>query len=331
VEALDSDSTGIFVRSVGGKSNIVVNGDVSGTQAGLYMYCDEVGSNDVLVTGTISGKNGVDISYDSVENDKLTVWKIEKGNDGQYVSSEWNNVPSEDREVFAKKRINYIVYVEDLEQGGTISALKANGSELDKQHGYNVAREGDKVILKIDLQEGYTIRSAYNGKDDMTELLKDENGSYYVVVPRGGGIYLSVMLDDGRMDYTVVPPLDVLISTIGQEANNGSSAAIAKAPLLTVGGVEINDVKLKMEGQTPNFDVTLSNTNNRDVEFDCTKFKVVNVDNDQEVAFKTEVKKLKANETSVEFKFKADENAMKAGDRAYVFYDNQLLGTYTVA
>ena len=72
IEALALGSTGIWARSAGGKSAIFVDGDVSGKQAGLFIYCDEAGSNDVLVTGTISGKNGVDISYDSAANDSLT-------------------------------------------------------------------------------------------------------------------------------------------------------------------------------------------------------------------------------------------------------------------
>ena len=76
IQALGSDSTGVFMRADGGKNVIAIDGDVSGTKAGMFLYCTEIGSNDVLVTGTISGKNGVDISYDSVTNDSLTVWKI---------------------------------------------------------------------------------------------------------------------------------------------------------------------------------------------------------------------------------------------------------------
>lgn len=337
VKALASDSTGVFVRSVGGKSNVSIDGDLSGTNAGLYIYCDEIGSNDVLVTGTISGKNGVDISYNSVENDSLTVWKIEKAANGQYISSEWNNVPSDDREIFAKKRINYIVCVENLLEGVTLAAFKADNSMLDKSHGYDVAREGDKIILKVDLDPGLELKGVYNGKGDLVPIDKDANGNYYIVVPRGGGIYLSAMLEDSNDSIIVVPPVDELVPVASAlPAASAASAAAKEAnerawPLLTYGGVEINEIKLKMDGQTPLLRATLSNTNNYDVKFDCEKFKVVKVDDDSEVAFKTEVKELKANESNVKFEFKADENAMKAGDRVNVFYDDQLLGTFTVA
>ena len=356
VKALGSDSTGVFVRSVGGKSNVLVDGDVSGKQAGLFIYCNETGSNDVLVTGTISGKNGVDISYNSVENDSLTVWKIEKASNGQYVSGEEVNTPSDDREVFAKKRINYIVYLEKLAEGGTIAALKSNGTALDKSHGYDVAREGEKVIVKVDLEAGYELECVYNGKGELVPLAKDDDGNYYVMVERGGGIYLSAVLKGSGEEFTVVPPPSVLVTTVGQDIGNAvatDTAATGRAhavdagnagsseegnanaidapwPLLTYDGVQINEVKLEMDGQVPILRTTLTNTNNRDVEFDCTKFKVVNVDDDSEIAFKTEVKELKAN-ASAKCEFEADENAMKPGDRAYVFYDGQLLGTFTVA
>lgn len=100
-----------------------------------------------------------------------------------------------------------------------------------------------------------------------------------------------------------------------------------------------------MRGQVPTLRVTLSNTNGRDAEFDCGKFKVVNADDGSVIAFKmknenearikdegkTEVKMLAANAAGIELELIADANACKAGDRVNVFYDDQLLGTFTVA
>ena len=325
IQALGSDSTGVFMRADGGKNVIAIDGDVSGTKAGMFLYCTEIGSNDVLVTGTISGKNGVDISYDSVMNDSLTVWKIEKAENGQYISGEEVGTPSDDREIFAKKRVNYIVFVENLLQGVTLAAFKADNSVLDKSHGYDVAREGDKIIVKVDVDPGAEFNGVYNGKGEQVPLAKDADGNYYLIVPRGGGIYLSALLEGEEI--TVMPPLDALVPI----AVAAEEEAVV-GPLLTYKGVEINTVKLEMDGQTPMLRTTLSNTNDRDVEFDCDKFKVVKVDDDSEVAFKAEgPKELKANEANVECELKAEENAMQAGDRAYVFYDDQLLGTFTVA
>lgn len=336
IEALAPDSAGLFVRSVGGKSVVGIDGDLSGTNAGLRIYCDEIGSNDVLVTGTITGKNGVDISYDSITNDTLTVWRIEKGSDGQYFSSEWNNVPSDDREIFAKKNVNYIVFVENLLEGVTLSAFKADGSDLNTSHDYDVAREGDKIIVKVDLDPGCQLKGVYNGWSELIPLEKDANGNYYIVVPRGGGIYLSAALEGDGEGLVVIPTLRSFMPDEAAETLDPVTETTAKrssraaTPLLVYDGVEINDLEIKMDGATPVMRTMLSNTNKNDVKFDCEKFKVVRAGDESEVAFKTEAKELKSNEKNVKCEFKADENTMQAGDRANVFYDGKLLGTFTV-
>jgi hypothetical protein len=53
----------------------------------------------------------------------------------------------------------------------------------------------------------------------------------------------------------------------------------------------------------------------------------VEVDASQDDAINT----LAANATGVELELVADANALAAGDRVEVFYDNQLLDTFTVA
>ncbi len=85
-----------------------------------------------------------------------------------------------------------------------------------------------------------------------------------------------------------------------------------------------------MDGQIPTLRTTLTNANDHDVSFDCTKFKVVNADDGKEIAFKAKSQELKAGETDVECELEADARAMEAGDRARVYYDGQLLGTFTV-
>ena len=54
--------------------------------------------------------------------------------------------------------------------------------------------EGQNVVLKIDLQDGYQVKGAYNG-EARVELSKDKNGNYYIEVPRGGGILLQAILE----------------------------------------------------------------------------------------------------------------------------------------
>ncbi len=113
--------------------------------------------------------------------------------------------------------------VEQPTAGGTVRATKADGSPLDRKFsedsglygdmldlieqltgeeaalvdevGFAIAHETDKVLLKVDLEKGYKVAGAYNGMGERVELNVDDNGDYYVIVERGGGIYLSVDLE----------------------------------------------------------------------------------------------------------------------------------------
>ena len=286
----------------------------------------------MLVTGTISGKNGVDISYDSAANDSLTVWKIEKAASGQYVSGEVVGTTIDERETFAKKQINYIVKVAQGAEAAVANlraAKDAGGTALDSSHGYDVAKEGAKVYLVVD--EGYRIVSASNGNDGQT-VLQDAQGNYYIVVKRGGGIDLNAIvesIDDVASFPFIAPPMGTNAPVAVPVAASAGVVAGGSLPLLTDDGVRIDDVKLEMKDQAPNLRVTLSNMNDHDVDFDCTKFKVVKAGDDSEVTFKTdpEIKQLRARETS-ECTLSADVGALKPGDRTYIYYADRLLGTY---
>ena len=126
----------------------------------------------------------------------LTAWKIKanaNGNVAEYYTEDSGSLsdgvaPAGADRAFEKK-INYIIRTEQTAAGVTIRALDADGRALAKSHGYDVAHEGEKVILKAD--EGYQIVAAYNGKEKKTALSKDENGSFFLVVPKGGGVWLS--------------------------------------------------------------------------------------------------------------------------------------------
>lgn len=333
VMGVDAKGNALSIRNQGGQSTVVVGGCASSSEENGLVYVKPgggEGADKVLVTDTIEGATNGVVIYPSTANLDLTTWQIKAGS-GDIIKGD------DEAGTFAKT-VSYIVMVEQQE-GATLTARKADGTALDKKYadngqgGYEVAREGDKVILKVDVQEGYDLKGAYNGKGEMVPLLKDDNGDYYTIVPRGGGVYLCVVLEGGEgEEITVVPDPITLVSgaSVGGGSDEPAPASDQYGPLLTYKGVEINEVKLEMDGQTPMLRTVLTNTNDNDVEFDCEKFKVLNVDDDSEIAFDTEAKQLKANEADVKCEFKADEGAMQSGDRAYVFYAGQLLGTFTV-
>ena len=90
----------------------------------------------------------------------------------------------------------YIAKVKQPSRGGTLKAVDADGKALPTSYGFPVAHEGEKVILKANLQSGWKIKAAYNGDGaNKQKLSKDENGNYYIIVPKGGGICLSADLE----------------------------------------------------------------------------------------------------------------------------------------
>ena len=64
-----------------------------------------------------------------------------------------------------------------------------------------MAHESDTVTLKVEVPSGYELTGAFNGTDTKVVLLKNEEGDYYLVVPRGGGVMLSV-------EFTEIPQPD---------------------------------------------------------------------------------------------------------------------------
>lgn len=105
------------------------------------------------------------------------------------------NMISEGKDEAFEKKIMYIIKIEQPAAGGTIQAVDETGNALSKSFGFDVAHEGEKVLLKANLAKGYKILAAYNGLSEKMPLLKDENGNYYITVPKGGGVYLNVELN----------------------------------------------------------------------------------------------------------------------------------------
>ena len=52
-----------------------------------------------------------------------------------------------------EKNILYIIKVEQPTAGGTLQATDKDGNALAKSHDYDVAKEGEKVLLKLNLNQ----------------------------------------------------------------------------------------------------------------------------------------------------------------------------------
>ena len=137
---------------------------------------------------------------------KLTVWKVELDKDGHAVTPETvvrDQVPAAvtDEEIAernadyaavaekAEQNILYIIKLEQPKAGGTLSL-----SGTTKSGDFDVAKEGESVYLLVTVAEGYQLDGAYNGDGTRVELRRDDDGNYFLVVPRGGGVYLTADL-----------------------------------------------------------------------------------------------------------------------------------------
>ena len=146
--------------------------------------------------GTLSGKTqSVLVSEETVSDDlTLTVWEIKANEDGNLVEritefDEDGEVAATEADKTIEKKIQYIIRIEPTQTG----IITTKGTT--QYEGYNVAHEGDTVTLKVNVPEGYSLKNAFNGTDTKVQLLQDENGEYYLVVPRGGAVMLSVELE----------------------------------------------------------------------------------------------------------------------------------------
>ncbi len=228
IQAVGATGWGAVVSTrKGGTSNIVVNGNVDGQAVGIYVssfyegergtvnvdvygdvtandeskgkglsYSGTSDTSDVLVTGTIAGKYGVCTrTYDAnsynpaMGDNKLTVWQI-AAPDGYAIVKQ--TASAEDEKSYAVDddfagKINYIIKHDE-----NIVPKKADGKELDKSHDYYVAKEGDKVIVDTAF-DGVFIEKAYNNGIEITDT--DADGNYYVIVPRGGAVDLTIDAD----------------------------------------------------------------------------------------------------------------------------------------
>ena len=195
-----SPAVGIWGYDGDSKTTILIDGDITGTQKGIYAYLEETDYLDMVVTGVITGAEvPVRVSNDSEytdDNFTLTAWKIVPNSDGiiadaaLYYSVDYD--PANEAVDF-EKSINYIVKYDQPSEGGTISAKATDGSALAQYGGYDTAREAQSIILSADLEDGYEIVAAYNG-EAKTPLTKDADGNYVVEVERGGGLLFSVEL-----------------------------------------------------------------------------------------------------------------------------------------
>ena len=203
-------ASGITVKDGdGGNLKIQVKGDVTSNGAGINVRnMSNVRSADIIIDGTVkSTANGIpavifDSNNVSSENVNITAWKIESNNgtallgknDGAQILTN-NNAQD-----YVAECISYIIRVTQPEINNTtadvLSLANADGTAWNKKkETLDVAGEGERVYVKLDVPDGCRLAGVYADSARTLALTQDENGSYYLTVPRGGGIDVNVVLE----------------------------------------------------------------------------------------------------------------------------------------
>ena len=198
-----------FIESLPSTSNINIHGNLISDVEGIHI--DTVGrnaENNILVEGSIEAKQPIKLEisqelgeelaskpYEELDPTlNLTAWKIQLSNAGN-IAEYVNGSNSEPAPLF-EKMINYIIKSDQPTEGGTFALKDAAGNDLATVNDLEVAHEGEKIYVEPSVEDGYVLKGIYNGTDDdKLELSQDEEGRYYILVPKGGGVYLTMEVE----------------------------------------------------------------------------------------------------------------------------------------
>lgn len=213
----EENTTGVLTYNDGGLVSVIVDGDVVSDGIGLDMNAqgyqlsesetnltevtvigdviaadtaasitleNDAATMDLLVDGTLSGEHAIVLSEQTVtDNLTLTVWEVVPNEDGNLVER-LNEDGTYEADKETEKKIQYIIRMDqNVTTEGTTD-----------YEGYDVANEGDTVVLKVNVPAGYVLDGAFNGTDTKVTLEKNEKGEYFLVVPKGGAVMLSVTM-----------------------------------------------------------------------------------------------------------------------------------------
>jgi len=137
-----------------------------------------------------------------------------------------------------EKAINYIIKLEQPKEGNILKLVGAKRKSVTSNgetFSFDVAKMGDKVYLGVD--DGWVITAAFNGLGERLALAKDDDG-WFVIVPKGGGVYLSALVEREKGDdpgnnggNPVIRPVAPASNTLPQvgDSHAGLDAALALA------------------------------------------------------------------------------------------------------
>ncbi len=155
---------------------------------------------NVVAEGTLSAGAEAAVAFTGNPNDvSLIIWKAETSPDGSIVKEIVSNgggvtLEQTGNAVTLENAIHYILRVDTtqnitLENTTGMTYTAPDGTVLN----YNTAKEGQRVAVRLNIPAGYALQGVYSDEARNCSLTR-EGGNYYLIVPKGGGVYVNMWL-----------------------------------------------------------------------------------------------------------------------------------------
>ncbi|SFR75909.1 hypothetical protein [[Clostridium] aminophilum] len=181
-------------------ATVWVAGDVVSTGAGILdLDSANSGKTNVVIEGTLNAKGpAVAFKKEAAENLNLTVWKIDTKKKKSIAMEETaNGLKYSDTAKAFEKTIDYILKF-DRDTGGSVKFVDTRTTSVTDHDNitstYNVAHAGETVSVKLNVPDGYYVVAAYSDEAQRTSLRRDRYGEYFLTVPKGGGVMVSLKM-----------------------------------------------------------------------------------------------------------------------------------------
>ena len=232
---------GDAIKITGNNVSVIVKGDVETTEDAEKISINASGATDakseIAIGGTLkNGENGATLAVDTTKLPEIVVGTIEDVKNLTVTDSEGGELSEEETQKVINN-IKYIIDQKDLENGTlTITPLNGNTIGRDKSNTYDVATKGTSFKVKINVADGYELSDFDAGLGKVWK--NEEDGSYIVEVPEGGGVSLSAVLkliekaEEAKKTETTTTTTTTVTRTSsgGGSGSSSGSHAIAVTP-----------------------------------------------------------------------------------------------------
>ncbi len=184
------------------RATVSVGGDVSCTSTsgeGYGIRLEGNGQKNVLVEGTVSGSTAA--VYVQPGPVALTLWKAELNGDGEVIKGSSASTQLETME-------ENILYIIKMDEGLKQQLTLGNTA---KSHGFDCAKENSVVTLTGANLDGLSAEGV--------TLQQEGDGSYSLIVPKGGGVYL-------HLPVRLVAAVPVVEETIIEVLKSGEGVGL---------------------------------------------------------------------------------------------------------